>query len=126
MRARSLDWACAGHPGALLVGPIAMIESGLPEGSGKSPRPHVSLVGTGNRAPGASLDVATRGQTALPEDTLLVIASTALRGTDDARWQHLVAERAPTSPKLATVLVETSLAGGAAHEDLLAVVVRAR
>ena len=125
-RAHELEWACAGHPGALLVGPIAVIEPGLPEGSGKSPRPKVALVGTGTRAPGASLSVAMRGKSALPDDTLLVVASTGLRGEDDARWQHLVGERAPAAARLAPVLVETALAAGTPREDLLAVVVRAR
>jgi GAF domain-containing protein len=124
-RKHELEWACAGHPGALLVGPIAVIETPMPEGSNKAARPKVSLVGTGTRAPGASLSVAMRGKSPMPDDTLLVIASTGLRGEDDARWQHLVGERAPAAARLAPVLVETAVSGEP-REDLLAVVVRAR
>ena len=125
-RARTLDWACAGHPGALLVGPVAAIDPDVPEGSSKGRRPTVTPVGSGTRAPGASLAVATRGQAPLPDDTLLVVASSGLRGDDDARWQRVVGDRAPATARLAALLVEHALAAGEPHEDLLAVVVRPR
>jgi len=125
-KTHELEWVCAGHPGAVLVGPIAVIEPGSPEGSVKASRVQVTIVGSGTRAPDASLAAAMRGKAMLPDDTLLVIASTALRGSDDERWQRSVRERAPQAARLATVLVETALAGGAPAEDLLAVVVRPR
>ncbi|HEY1557431.1 MAG TPA: SpoIIE family protein phosphatase [Kofleriaceae bacterium] len=125
-RAHTIDWACAGHPGALVVGPIAVVEAGLPDGSVNSSRVQVTLVGTGTRAPDASLAAATRGTEPLPDDTLLVVASTALRGDDDEAWQRMVRERAPAAARLASVLVDTALAAGTPAEDLLAVVVRTR
>jgi hypothetical protein len=97
----------------LLVGPIAVIESGLPLGSTVRGRP-------------ATTALATRGQLPLPADTLLVVATSALRGDDDERWQRIVRDAAPTGGRLATTLVDTALRAGEPREDLLAVVVRAR
>ena len=124
--AHTIEWACAGHPGAFLVGPIAAVEAGLPLGSTKRARPNATALGSGSRAPGASLTIATRGTTPLPIDTLLVVASSALRGEDDDRWQHTLREHAPASGRLASVLVENSLRTRDPSEDLLAVVVRSR
>jgi hypothetical protein len=122
----TIEWACAGHPGAFLVGPIATVETSLPVGSGTGARPKATPLGGGVQSPGASLNVATRGTMPLPADTLLVVASSALRGTDDARWQQELRESAPASGRLATVLVEHSLKARDPDEDLLAVVVRSR
>jgi len=124
--AREIEWACAGHPGAFLVGPIATVDTALPVGSGTGARPKATPLGTGTVVPGASLAGATRGKTVLPPDTLVVIASTALRGSDDARWQSALREAAPASGRLATVLVDNALRAGEPQEDLLAVVVRTR
>lgn len=109
--ARTIAWACAGHPGGAVVPP--------------GERPPALLGGGGGRL-GASLTVATRGEAALPEEALLVIASTAVRGEDDARWARRLRELAPAGPRLAALLVDEATRGGAAQEDLLAVVVRRR
>ena len=121
----TIEWACAGHPGAFLVGPIAAVDTHLPAGSVKQGRPLAVALG-GEQAPGASLTVATRGQSALPVDSLLVIVSSALRGVDDERWQEILRDNAPASGRLASVLVDLALRAGTPREDLLAVVVRAR
>ncbi|HEU0037512.1 MAG TPA: SpoIIE family protein phosphatase [Kofleriaceae bacterium] len=116
-----LSWATAGHPGAVLVGP-------LPEGdlasSGNARLPIEAIGGGGGRL-GASLDVATRGTTKLVAGMQLVIASTALRGDDDA-WRARIRELAFAGQRLPALLVEASLRGGEPAEDLLAVVVRRR
>jgi len=57
---------------------------------------------------------------------LLVVASTALRGDDDTRWEQHLLEVAPASGRLASVLVDKALAAGEPAEDLLAVIVRSR
>jgi hypothetical protein len=54
------------------------------------------------------------------------VASTGLRGADDAHWQAHLRQAAFASGRLATVLVEDALRRGAPTDDLLAVVVRAR
>ncbi|HEY0251856.1 MAG TPA: SpoIIE family protein phosphatase, partial [Kofleriaceae bacterium] len=119
----SIAWACAGHPGAVLVGPIPTQDTPLPEMARSDVRPRAVVLG-GDRGPDASLTVATRGHQPLPVDTLLVIASSALRGESDDRWRELVRTKALTSSRLAATLVEGGSAD--ANEDLLAVVVRAR
>ncbi|MFT3696971.1 MAG: SpoIIE family protein phosphatase [Kofleriaceae bacterium] len=118
----SIAWACAGHPGALLVGPVAPLDTPMPEGSRKDVRARAVALG-GEASPGASLTVATRGTNPLPVDSLLVVASSAVRGTDDERWRELVRMKAQVSNRLAATLVEQVPDAG---EDLLAVVVRAR
>ena len=126
MQTLTIEWACAGHPGAYLVGPIAAIETVLAAGSSKQARPRTVALGGGERAPGASLTVATRGATPLPVGSLLVVVSSALRGSDDERWTNVLRDHAPASGRLASVLVEQALRRGEPAEDLLAVVVRAR
>ena len=127
LEALTIEWACAGHPGAFLVGPVATaVDTALAVGSSKQGRPRAVALGGGEQAPGASLTVATRGTTPLPVDSLLVVVSSALRGTDDERWRELLRENAPASGRLASVLVELALRAGVPSEDLLAVVVRAR
>ncbi len=110
--ARAIAWACAGHPGGAVVAP-------------ELDRAPAMLGGGGTRL-GASLTVATRGVTAFPDHALLVIASTAVRGDDDARWREALRELAPAGPRLAAMLVDAAARAGAVHEDLLAVVVRRR
>jgi GAF domain-containing protein len=117
----SIEWACAGHPGAVLVGPIGSLED-----SAKRTRPRAVVLGGGDRAPGASLTVATRGSTPLPVDSLLVVVSSAVRGDYADRWSEIVRDNASASGRLASVLVELVLRAGEPAEDLLAVVVRAR
>jgi len=124
-RTQRLEWAAAGHPGATIVGPIAH-HLMFPAGSGSGPRPKTHRLGGDGTGFEASLEVATRGDAAFPDDALLVIASMAVRGPDEARWQTSLSEQAPAGARLATVLVETALRGGAGSEDLLAVVVRRR
>lgn len=122
----TIEYTCAGHPGAFLVGPIATIDGSLPVGSGKSARPNATPLGGGERDPEASMKGATGMSAVLPPDTLLVVASTALRGVDDQAWQQQLREVAPASGRLASVVVEKALRAGEPKEDLLAVVVRAR
>lgn len=125
-QAGTVEYTCAGHPGGFLVGPIATIDGSLPLGSGKSARPTATPLGAGQRDPAASMRGANRHSAALPPDTLVVVASTALRGDDDALWQAQLRETAPASGRLASVLVDIALRRGEPSEDLLAVVVRAR
>jgi hypothetical protein len=124
--AKEVEWATAGHPGGLLVGPIAAVDHGLPVGSVKRSRPQVVAVGFGKRVPGASVAEAMHGRNELAADTLLVVASSALRGDREQTWQDVCRELAPSGGRLATSLVEHRLSDGEAREDLLAVVVRAR
>ncbi len=109
--AHTIAWACAGHPGAAVVA-----------GPDRAP----ALLGGGGTRLGASLTVATRGEAAFPADALLVIASTAVRGDDEARWPQQLRELAPAGPRLPAMLVDAAARAGAVHEDLLAVVVRRR
>ena len=123
---QSLAWACAGHPGAYTIGPIAYDLSSFPMGSGTAPRPTPVALGGGGGALGASLTAASRGEAQLPHDSLLVIASTAVRGEDEDHWQTLLREQSSAGPRLATMLVEAAQKRGNFHEDFLAVVVRQR
>ncbi len=130
--AQKLDWACAGHPGALLVGPIAPVDTDTPPSPATGPQlalagppPAAIALSGGARVRGASLHAARRGEAAYPPDTLLVVASTALRGDDDEAWQQKLVAVAPLRPRLAVALVEGALERGEPAEDLLAVVVRA-
>jgi hypothetical protein len=59
----------------------------------------------------------------MPPGALLVIASSGLRGDDDAAWSAQLVELAPAGGSLAQVMVDRA---GARDADLLAVVVRAR
>ena len=110
-----IEWACAGHPGAFLVGPVASLDAGAPLGSIKNARPDAVQIG-----PGA------RGRLPLPSDSLLVVASASLRGDDDAAWQTELRTAAFASGRLASVIVDRALQRGEPSGDLLAVVVRAR
>jgi hypothetical protein len=121
---QKLQWACAGHPGAFLIGPVP--EQASPTASLNTTPPKATPISGGPRIKGASLHAAARGEAAYPPDTLLVVASSALRGEDDAKWRQRLLELAPTSSRLASVLVETTMQGGEPAEDLLAVVVRSR
>jgi hypothetical protein len=112
---REIEWACAGHPGACIVGPLA---GTLGEA------PSVASLG-GEPSPASSLAVATRGKAAFPPDHLLIVASSALRATDDTRWHEQLRDAAPAG-RLAVTLVEQALREGPPREDLLAVVVRPR
>jgi hypothetical protein len=127
---RSIDWACAGHPGACLVGPIPATEANAvstsQSGTGPLPIPKLKTFTGGPRIRGASLHAARRGQDEYLPDYILVVASTALRGTDDARWEQRLIQLAPASGRLASVLLENALEAGEPAEDLLAVVVRSR
>ena len=114
--AGSIEWACAGHPGAFLVGPIY--------GAAKGVRPTVVALGGELPAPGTTLTDALRGVATLNEDTLLIVASSALRGDGGAAWLDTLRDTASARGRLASVLVEQRLRDGAPSEDLLAVVVR--
>lgn len=119
---QTVAWACAGHPGAHVVGPVAS----FPDGSVTGQRPKSTPLGAGGAALGASRNQATRGASPLPHDSLLVIASTAVRGDDEQRWEGALREQALAGPRLATVLVDAALRRGDLHEDFLVVVVRQR
>lgn len=129
-QAHKIEWACAGHPGALLVGPITLLDTDTPpvQTTGQlqaMPAPAATALSGGPRIRGASLHAARRGEAAYPRDSVLVVASTALRGDDDAAWERRVVDVASAS-RLASVLVERGLERGEPAEDLLAVVVRTR
>ena len=119
--AGTVEYGCAGHHGGHLMGQMDTA------GTLSAPRPVPIALGGGGGALGASLAIATRGQLALRPDTMLIVASSALRGDgDDARWVATLRELAPLGPRLAAVAVERAAAAGAPAEDLLAVVVRPR
>ncbi|CAN5176964.1 hypothetical protein BH11MYX1_BH11MYX1_04310 [soil metagenome] len=125
----TIEWACAGHPGAFLVGPIAGLDSELPVGSIRAHRPRATPLGSSDGSEGrsgASLEIATRGFAPLPVDMALVVASSGLRGAHSERWREVLKDCAPSGGRLATTLVELALRHGAPVEDLLAVVVRTR
>jgi hypothetical protein len=111
--ARTIEWACAGHPGAVLVGPVAFDLDRFPQGSGKLARP-------------TTFGLTGRGRRALPVDALVVIASTAVREPEPERWETVLHEHAPAGPRLANVLLDYAAKRGRRDEDLLAVVVRRR
>jgi hypothetical protein len=119
-----IRWAVAGHPGGTVVGPVAF-DLAFPAGSITGARPKTVALG-GDLQLGASLVVATRGETVLPPDSLLVIASTAVRGADEVLWHKSLAEHAPAGSRLASALVDVALRAGEPPEDLLVVVVRHR
>jgi hypothetical protein len=120
-----IRWAAAGHPGATIVGPVAF-DVNFPMGSVTNRRPQTVALGGDTSQLGASLQVATRGESPFPPDSLLVIASTAVRGNDESSWNKSLADHAPAGSRLATALVDAALRTGAPQEDLLAVVVRQR
>jgi len=121
-----IQWAAAGHPGATIVGPVAF-DLAFPVGSVTGARPKTAALGGGAAQQlGASLVVAQRGETLFPADSLLVIASTSVRGADEAKWNTALADHGPAGSRLASVLVEAALRAGEPTEDLLAVVVRQR
>ena len=111
--AQTIEWACAGHAGADVVGPVAFDLQTFPQGSGAAARPlATSLVG--------------RGTLAMPADSLLVIASTAVRVPDTEGWHVVLRELAPAGKRLASVLLDHAGKRSTRDEDLLAVVVRQR
>ena len=124
-KALSIEWACAGHPGAFVVGPVAGVDIALADGSLRGTRPKATALG-GAQPPGASLTSATRGASPLPVDSVLVVVSSAVRGSDDVAWLERLRTNALSSGRLATVLVELALRAGDPSADLLAVVVRSR
>jgi GAF domain-containing protein len=117
-----IEWACAGHPGAFLVGPVASLDLGSSKNSPLTAEP----LGPGVHALATDLGTAARGTSSLPAGGLVVVASTGLRGTDNARWAAQLREAAFASGRLATVVVDDAVRRGAPASDLLAVVVRAR
>ncbi len=118
---RSIAWASAGHPGAMIVGPTP--EAAATDSTSGLTASAMVLGGGGARL-GASLEIATRGTTKLTPGSQVVIASTGLRADDDIVWMGQVRAAAPAGPRLASVLVEAALTRGEPDEDLLAVVVR--
>ncbi|MDX2093409.1 MAG: SpoIIE family protein phosphatase [Kofleriaceae bacterium] len=109
----TIEWACAGHPGGALVGPVAFDLEAFPQGSS-----------AGVRAQATTLR--GRGQAPLLADALLVVTSTAVREPNDDRWATVLREHAPAGARLATVLLDDAMKRGKADEDFLAVVVRQR
>jgi hypothetical protein len=105
--AQRIAWAAAGHPGGFILDPAARVEP--------------VVLGGGDPQPATSLVVARRGDTSLPVDALLVIASTSVRA---ALAATALADHGPA--RYAAALVEQALQAGEPKEDLLAVVVRQR
>jgi hypothetical protein len=125
----SISWACAGHPGASLLGPtpIDWATGSVSQASGfMKGIPTLGAPEDASARLGASLDVAQRGESKLPPGGMVIIASTELRGADEASWQAALRLHASAGPRLAKTLVEAKLEAGAPQEDLLAVVVRQR
>ncbi|MCX5744916.1 MAG: SpoIIE family protein phosphatase [Proteobacteria bacterium] len=126
----TIAWACAGHPGAVVVAgdPGPMSPADLATGSGDHARPTYATLGGGGQRAGASLATATRGTLAMPLDATIVVASSELRDDDDLRWQLRLFEVAGSGGRMAPLLVERAYqrAGERPTEDLLAVVVRIR
>ena len=107
--AHTITWACAGHPGALVVAP------------GAEP---VMLGGAG--APlGDPRAAIARGEATVGADSVVVVASTGARGADAAGWRARVRDRADAGPWLAALLLEAA-AATPLTDDLLAVVLRQR
>lgn len=127
--AASLAWASAGHPGAtvLLAGEAreTPLPRAFPSGS-QEIRPTVSAVGSGGGRLGTPQAASASGTAKLPPDALIAIASSALRGDDEARWQLRLVELVDAGTGMAATLVDEAAARGELREDLLAVVVRAR
>ena len=115
-KARTIEWARAGHPGAFVVGPIATVDGALADGSWRGARPNAHVLG----------GEAERGAAPLPVDSVLVAVSSAVRGEDVETWREKLRNHALASGRLATALVELALRAGDPSEDLLAVVVRSR
>ena len=107
--ARTIAWASAGHPGALVVAP------------GAEP---VSL-GGGGAALGDPTATSARGEATVGADSVIVVASTGARGLDADRWRARVRDHATAGPWLAALLLEAA-AGAPLTDDLLAVVIRQR
>src|SRR5690606_32994883 len=63
---QELEWACAGHPGAVLIGPIADFESTSLTSMHTGPQviPKIVTLSGGPRIRGASLHAARRGEAA--------------------------------------------------------------
>ncbi len=123
---QTLEWACAGHPGGYTVGPIAYDLTQFAMGSSARSRPVAVALGGGGGALGSGVTETIRGQTVLPHDSLLVVASTAVCGADEEQWTTSLREQALAGPRLATVLVDAAQKRGDLHEDFLAVVIRQR
>ncbi len=119
----TVEWASAGHPGALIVGRTPEA-SATASSSGLTSA--AEILGGGGARLGASIEIATRGTSNLKPGSQLVIASTGLRADDEILWMGIVRAAAPAGPRLASVLVDDALARGEPYEDLLAVVVRQR
>jgi hypothetical protein len=126
---RSISWASAGHPGAMIVGPPPAgvgDEHGGATAESSGLTASAMVLGGGGARLGASLEIATRGMSKLTPGSQLVIASTGLRSDDDILWMGQVRAVASAGPRLASVLVDAALERGEPLEDLLAVVVRQR
>jgi hypothetical protein len=119
--ARTIEWVCAGHPGAHLMPHVAFDLA--VSGATKRPQP-VALGGGGERL-GASVEIATRGLTTLAPGTMLIVASAGMRH-DDAAWEDTLRTLAAAGSRLPALAVETVAKRGEPSEDLLAIVVRHR
>jgi Stage II sporulation protein E (SpoIIE) len=110
--ARTIEWGCAGHPGALRIA----------TGDGADPA-GVALGGGGARL-GEAGEVA-RGSAALEPGDAIAVASSGVRRAADA-WRGVIGDAAALGPRLAGRLVDAAAGDGPPGEDLLAVVVRQR
>jgi hypothetical protein len=115
--AGTISWSSAGHPGAIVIAPGA-------------PEPGLIQLGGGGARLGDLHGEAVRGAASLGPDTMLVVASSGVRGRargdDSTAWHAVARDHAAEGPRLAGLLVEAVANRGQPSEDLLAVVVRRR
>jgi hypothetical protein len=109
---QKIEWACAGHPGGYLVSSVT--EKLTPV-----------VLGGGGAGLGASNAIAMRGTSSMSGRTLIV-ASSGLRGRDEAAWFKELASIDTYGARIAVQLVGNAVDHDDPHEDLLAVVVRDR
>ncbi len=126
--AQTITWACAGHPGAVILDrPADALAGADVPAIHEERRAPVALGGGGARLGGARGDppaAIARGEASLAADSVVVVASTGVRGGDAAHWHRRIRERAATGAWL-PALVDATL-GEPPSDDLLVVVVRQR
>jgi len=112
---RALAWACADHPGGVIVA----LDAAAPD--------PIALRGEPARlADSSQLGALVRGVARLDPSHVLVVSSSGVQGTDPAAWYAQTGMQAGAGPRLAQVLVEVAASRGPTDEDLLVVVVRHR
>jgi hypothetical protein len=122
--ARTIAWASAGHPGAVVVDRAADPIDRAAAGAAAPGARLVALGGGGARlgAAGAIL----RGEVGLGAQSVVVIASSGVRRGDAAQWHRRVQDRVVAPAWLPALVGDAIAAGAPPSDDLLAVVVRQR